>query len=104
MTLIKMTPKKTKILYRLFTEKVPSGTVKEITVFLEGNSWTSDTYDFLSDLRLLSILINNGEVHIQGKPYPTYKVSKEKLKEFWMRRIEYELSLEIVKDEYTMVF
>ena len=101
MSLIKITPKKVKILFRLYTEakKIPSGTIKDIAEYLDGVNRTSDTYAFLSDCVRLSILELAGEIEINQRFYPVYKVNKDKLIFFWKNRIEFKLSEQILDDE-----
>jgi len=102
--LISITPRKTKILYKLFTIKIPIGTIKSIAKVLDGTNWSSETYNFLNDCVRLSILVFENEEWVNGKSYPTYRIDTEALKNFWKNRIEYKLSFEIVNDEHAIVF
>jgi hypothetical protein len=100
---IEITPKRVRILYKMYTQKMPVGTVSDMTKAIEGSNWSSDTYSFLNDCVILSILTLENTVWIRGREYPVYRVDKERLAKFWMQRHEYLLSLEIIKDEYAIV-
>ena len=107
---MKLTSKKVRILYFLYTKTVTPGTLVDIAKQIEGGGgWQDDTYRFLQDLVRMDIIMSyqetnkffgifNGEKEVGGKRYPTYNINKDRLRSVWMRLDEFRLSKKILED------
>lgn len=112
---MKLSSKKVKILYFLYTKTITPGTLVDIAKQIEGSgNWQDDTYRFLQDLLRMDILttyqetnkffgIFNGEKEISGKRYPTYIVDKKRLENVWIRTTEYMLSKKVLEEIATVL-
>ena len=111
---MKLTGKKVRILYFLYTKTITPGTLVDIAKQIEGGgSWKDDTYRFLQELVRMDVItsyqetnkffgIFNGEKEVSGKKYPTYKIDKERLQNIWMRLDEFKLSKKILEETHVV--